>query len=142
MDPGVLAAIVIAVGGIIVNQLTSRNNRKGQIATNELDKRKVSVDEFRELRTELREQLDDAKSRIETLEGALAEEKEARESSDARAIAADKRSAAADKRAEAAEQRLVEVESAATSATKRLQRRIEQLEKVLTEHDMPVPPPD
>jgi NAD-specific glutamate dehydrogenase len=117
VDPGVASALVVAVGGLVVSLVTNRNNRRGQQSTSEIEGRRVGRDEFDSITRELRESLDDVKKE-------LADERDLRAKSDERAAAADERA------------------KTATAATRRLVRRVEQLENVLRDHDMPVPPPD
>lgn len=130
MQPAVASALVLAAASLLVGLLTYRNNRAGQNATNVIESKKVDLEEFREVQTRNEKALERAdkereadRARIERLEEALMEERQARE-------AADERAAAAETRAQRAEQR-----------AERLERRVTQLEQVLRDHDMSVPPP-
>jgi len=128
MSSGIWAAIITSAGVILVSFWTVRANRRAVDTTHSLEARKVDLDEFNSLRTELREQLDDARERITALEANVAEERKARAAAEARAVRA--------------EERAEEAERKATAATRRLLYRIEQLEQVLRANGIPVPPPD
>lgn len=59
-----------------------------------------------------------------------------------RVRAAEVRADAAEVKADRAERRMEEIERASTAATRLLTRRVAQLEKALSEHDIAVPPPE
>jgi flagellar biosynthesis GTPase FlhF len=126
VEPAVASALLLAAASLGVGLLTYRNNRAGMTATNAIENRKVDQSEFDSITRELRASLVDVRRDLD-------EEREMREKADERAAAAEQRAQRAEERADAAERKSAEV-------TGRLTKRVEQLEQVLRENDMTVPP--
>ena len=112
---GALAGLIIGLPTFLISVGTLRQNRASQRATNALETRRVSRDEFETLKTELRAQLEDAKN--------------ARVAAEQRATAAEERAARAEERAHSAEQ-----------TAERLERRVAQLEDAMRAVPIEVPP--
>lgn len=126
MTPGSwLAFAAVGIPAIAALVVGLRNTS----TTRQTANRSASLEEFDLLRIALRAELNEAKAdvkdalaRIDALEGDVAEERTKREKAEARATAAEDRAASAER------------------SVQRLQRRVTQLETVLREHDMSVPP--
>lgn len=143
MNPAVASAIVTTIGVIVVGVLTYRQNRKGAAATNalnqranELAERVVDREDFETIVAQLRTSLADVRTELAQVKEDLAAEVKARREAETRAADAERRAEAAERRAEAAERRAGQAERRAT----RLELRVGQLERVLRDAQIPVPP--
>lgn len=122
IDATVASSIVIALGSLSVALVTQRQNRKGaqatnvlSTATNALSERVVDREDFDAVMNRMQKALDRADVRIGQLETKLEAEGEARQRAEHRAERAEKRAYA-------------------------LERRVTQLEQVLRDNDITVPP--
>lgn len=122
MDAGVISALVIAAGSVLVAVVTTRQNRQGQKATEKLNERVVNREDFEKVMDRMDKDLVRYEKRVGDLENRLDDEVKERMKADDRASEAEKRAERVEKHAE------------------RLEKRVRQLVAVLEEHDIPVPP--
>lgn len=115
MNPAIWSAIVTTLGLIVIALIADRQSKRGARATNALAERVVDREDFDAVMTRMERDLERSDKRITDLETRLEAEVTAREKAEERAERAEKRAAA-------------------------LERRVTQLEEVLRQHDIPVPP--
>lgn len=122
-----LVALCGLAGTLGASWISNRAAERQRVARDALDERKVDLGEFESLKEELRRQLGD-------LKGELAEQKQARE-------AAEERAAKAERRARAAEHRALEAQKTGATATRKLAKRVEQLEGAMRQAGVTIPAP-
>ncbi len=133
MDAGTLSSLAVSGVALVVGLLTYRNNRAGQNATARIEDKKVELNGKQFDLQALGQTVQTLQAEVARLDGDLGEEREARRAAESRA----------DEEREArkrAEQSAEDAKREATRAMRKLTRRVAQLEQVLREHDMPVPP--
>lgn len=115
MNPTLQAALVSGIVGVLVAYISTRANRRSQDAGNAIQGKAVDLSVLTASIDDLKERLENAEGRVDSLESDLETERQAR--------------LVAIQRAEAAESRAA-----------RLEARVTLLEQTLREHDIAVPP--